>query len=105
MYAVIATGGKQYRVEQGDIILVEKLPQEPEELVDFEQVLLVSDGNGTKIGDPVLSGAKVTAKVLEQGKGPKVRGMRYRAKKITAVVMGTGSAILRLRSKIFWFKP
>jgi large subunit ribosomal protein L21 len=81
MYAVIATGGKQYRVEQGDIILVERLPQEPEELVDFEQVLLVSDGNGTKIGDPVLSGAKVTAKVLEQGKGPKVRGMRYRAKK------------------------
>lgn len=80
MYAVIATGGKQYRVEQGDIIQVEKLPVEPEESVEFEQVLLVSGEDGIKIGSPVVPGAKVVGKVLEQGKGPKIHGLRYRAK-------------------------
>lgn len=80
MYAVIATGGKQYRVEQGDIIQVEKLPQGPEELVEFEQVLLVSGEDGIKVGSPVVSGAKVVAKVLEQVKGPKIHGLKYRSK-------------------------
>ena len=79
MYAVIATGGKQYRVEPGDVIKVEKLSQEPEDLVEFEQVLLVSSEDGVKVGDPVVSGAKVTAKVLEQG-GRKIHGLKYRAK-------------------------
>ena len=80
MYAVIETGGKQYRVEPGDVILVEKLPQEPEAVVEFEQVLLVSGDDGTKVGSPVVAGAKVVAKVLAQGKTAKVRGMKYRAK-------------------------
>ena len=80
MYAVIETGGKQYRVQPGDVILVEKLPQEPEDVVEFEQVLLVSDDNGTKVGTPIVTGAKVMAKVLEQGKADKVRGMKYRSK-------------------------
>ncbi|NLG87358.1 MAG: 50S ribosomal protein L21 [Firmicutes bacterium] len=80
MYAVIETGGKQYRVEPGDVIQVEKLPQEPEEAVEFNQVLLVSDDNGIKIGTPIVVGAKVTATVLEQGKAAKIRGMKYRSK-------------------------
>ena len=82
MYAVIATGGKQYRVQPGDIITVEKLPYEPEDTVEFEEVLLVADGERVKVGDPVLSGIKVTAKVLEQGKGPKIHGLKFKPKKI-----------------------
>ncbi|NMA55140.1 MAG: 50S ribosomal protein L21 [Firmicutes bacterium] len=81
MYAVIATGGKQYRVQPGDIITVEKLPYEPEDTVEFEEVLLVADGERVKVGDPVLSGIKVTAKVLEQGKGPKIHGLKFKPKK------------------------
>ncbi len=72
MYAVIKTGGKQYRVAAGDVIKVEKLDGEVGSNVDFDQVLMVGGDDGAKIGTPVLDGAKVTAEVLEQGKGDKV---------------------------------
>ena len=71
MYAVIKTGGKQYRVAAGDVIKVEKLDGEVGSNVDLDQVLMVG-GDEAKIGTPTVKGAKVTAEVLEQGKGDKV---------------------------------
>ncbi|HKM38973.1 MAG TPA: 50S ribosomal protein L21 [bacterium] len=81
MYAIIATGGKQYRVKPGDMIKVEKLPHEREDVIEFKEVLLVTDEDGIKVGDPLLPEAKVTAKVLEQGKGPKIYGVKFKPKK------------------------
>ena len=81
MKAVIMTGGKQYTVAEGDIIFVEKLNAEAESTVNFEQVLAVLDGENTKIGTPVVEGAKVEAKVVKNGKGKKITIFRYKAKK------------------------
>lgn len=75
MYAVIKTGGKQYRVATGDVIKVEKLDGEVGNSIDFDQVLLVGGegaDDGAMVGTPLIDGAKVTAEVLEQGKGDKV---------------------------------
>lgn len=72
MYAVIKTGGKQYRVAAGDVIKVEKLDVEVGSNVDFDQVLMVGEGDDAKIGAPLVGGAMVSAEVLEQGKGDKV---------------------------------
>jgi len=71
MYAVIKTGGKQYRVAAGDVIKVEKLDGEVGNSVAFDQVLMIG-GENAKIGTPIVKGAEVTAEVLEQGKGDKV---------------------------------
>ena len=81
MYAVIKTGGKQYRVQQGDVIFVEKINSQADETVTFEEVLLVGDGEQTKIGAPVVAGAKVEGKVLAQVKAKKVVVYKYKAKK------------------------
>ena len=81
MKAVIVTGGKQYTVAEGDIIFVEKLNAEAESTVNFEQVLAILDGENTKIGTPVVEGAKVEAKVVKNGKGKKITILRYKAKK------------------------
>ena len=81
MYAVIKTGGKQYRVQQGDVIFVEKIDTQADETVTFEEVLLVGDGEQTKIGAPVVAGAKVEGKVLSQVKAKKVVVYKYKAKK------------------------
>ena len=81
MYAVIQTGGKQYRVQQGDVIFVEKIDSQADEAVTFDQVLLVGDGEATKIGAPTVVGAKVEGKVLAQVKGKKIVVYKYKAKK------------------------
>ena len=81
MYAVIKTGGKQYRVQQGDVIFVEKIDAQADEAVTFEEVLLVNDGDATKIGTPVVEGAKVEGKVLAQVKSKKIVVYKYKAKK------------------------
>ena len=81
MYAVIKTGGKQYRVQQGDVIFVEKIDSQANDAVTFEEVLLVGDGEQTKIGAPVVKGAKVEGKVLSQVKAKKVVVYKYKAKK------------------------
>ena len=81
MYAVIKTGGKQYRVQQGDVIFVEKIDSQADEAVTFEEVLLVNDGDQTKIGAPTVAGAKVEGKVLGQVKGQKIVVYKYKAKK------------------------
>ena len=81
MKAVIVTGGKQYTVSEGDVLYVEKLVVEAEEVVKFDQVLAVLDGENSKIGAPVVEGAAVEAKVLKNGKGKKITVLKYKAKK------------------------
>jgi|SRR3989338_1704203 len=78
MFAVIKTGGKQYKVAEGDVLRVEKLETDGQEVV-FDKVLLVVNGE-VKVGKPVVSGAKVSAKVLEEGKGDKKMVFRYKSK-------------------------
>ena len=80
MYAIIQTGGKQYKVEAGDELLVEKLDAEVNAEVEFD-VLLVADDAGVKNGTPVLDGVKAKAKVVEHGKGKKVIVFKYKPKK------------------------
>ena len=80
MYAIIQTGGKQYRVQEGDNIFVEKLVADVDSEVVFDQVLAVVNDADAKFGSPVVEGAKVTAKVLAQGKEKKVRIFKYKAK-------------------------
>ena len=81
MYAVIKTGGKQYRVQQGDVIFVEKLNAQADEAVTFDEVLLVGDADQSKVGTPVVEGAKVEGKVLAQVKSRKIVVYKYKAKK------------------------
>jgi len=81
MYAVIRTGGKQYRVREGSRLAVEKLDGEPGATIEFDQVLLVSDDAGVRIGAPYLEGSKVTAVVQERGKGRKVGIVKFRRRK------------------------
>lgn len=72
MYAVIESGGKQYRVAEGDVIQVEKLPVEEGKKVEIDRVLMVSDKNGVKVGNPVVEGGQVTATVQGHGRGKKI---------------------------------
>lgn len=81
MYAIIETGGKQYRIFEGSVFKVEKLPVEPGEEVLFEKVLLVNKDGETKVGSPYLDGAKVRARALSQGKGKKIIVFKYKPKK------------------------
>jgi large subunit ribosomal protein L21 len=80
MYAVIATGGKQYKVSEGDVIRVERLGASAGETVTFDQVLTVVKDNEVVVGKPVVEGAKVTAKVEAQGKDKKILVFKYKAK-------------------------
>ena len=81
MYAVIATGGKQYRVEKGTVLKVEKLDAEPGATVEFGDVLLFGDGDTIKVGAPLLSGGKVSATVEKHGKGEKKVIVKFRRRK------------------------
>ena len=80
MFAVIETGGKQYKVENGTIVDIEKLELEPQQEVTFDKVLLVFDGKSTKIGTPYVSGASVKAKVLNQVRDDKVIVFKFKRK-------------------------
>ncbi len=80
MYAIIKTGGKQYRVEEDQILKVEKLPVVEGDAVEFDHVLAVSNDDGFKVGSPIVEGAKVKAKVIEQGKNKKVIVFKYKPK-------------------------
>jgi len=81
MYAVIETGGKQYKVSEGMVIEVEKLPVSVGEEVELDKVLMVVDDNGVRVGQPFLEGAKVKALVQAQIKGPKIIVFKYKPKK------------------------
>lgn len=81
MYAIIETGGKQYKVQEGDVLYIEKLTANEGETVTFDRVLAVSGENGLVTGTPVVSGASVSAKVEKHGKGEKIIVFKYKAKK------------------------
>ena len=81
MYAVIETGGKQYKVSQGDVIFVEKLDVAEGETVTFDKVLVLADGDNVTVGAPLVDGAKVTAKVEKQGKSKKIYVFKMKRKK------------------------
>ena len=88
MQAIIVTGGKQYNVQEGDIIFVEKLNAEADTTVTFDQVLAIVNGEESKFGTPVVAGATVEAKVLKNGKGKKIRVFKYRPKKDSKSLQG-----------------
>jgi large subunit ribosomal protein L21 len=96
MYAVIETGGKQYRVEQGQRIKVEKLNADEGATVDLDKVLLVADGEDIKVGAPYLAGGKVTATVASQGRGKKVHIIKFRRRKHYAKKQGHRQAYTEL---------
>lgn len=81
MYAVIKTGGKQYRVEKDDVLDVEKLDVEAGKKIEFADVLMVGAGDSVKIGTPHVSGASVTAELVEQTRGPKLIAFKKRRRK------------------------
>ena len=81
MYAVLLTGGKQYRVQEGDVIYVEKLNAEVDSTIELTEVLAVSNGETLTVGAPVVEGAKVVAKVAAQGKAKKITVFKYKPKK------------------------
>jgi large subunit ribosomal protein L21 len=88
VFAVIETGGKQYRVNEGDILFIEKIDAEAEATVKFDKVLAISDDNGFKVGAPYVEGAYVDAKVVKQGKGKKIYVIKYKPKKNEKKKMG-----------------
>lgn len=81
MYAIIETGGKQYKVQEGDVLFLEKIASEDGETVVFDKVLAVSDGGNLTVGTPTVAGASVSAKVLGHGKGEKIIVFKYKPKK------------------------
>ena len=81
MFAIFKACGKQYKVKEGEIVFLEKLGAEEESTVEFDEVLVYSDNNGTVIGDPVVKGAKVTAQVVKNGKNKKIYVIKYKSKK------------------------
>src|SRR5436190_23823804 len=88
MYAIVETGGKQYRVEQGTHIKVESLPIAKGEEMTFEKVLLVATDAGIQVGKPTVAGAKVTAQVVAQDRGPKIIVFKKRSKKTYKKTIG-----------------
>jgi len=81
MYAVIETGGKQYRVSEGETLKIEKLPAEVGDSVDFEKVLMLGEGEDVKIGTPYVDGGKVSATVKSQGRHRKIEIIKFKRRK------------------------
>jgi large subunit ribosomal protein L21 len=81
MYAVVATGGKQYRVQKGETLKIEKITGDVGSKFDFDQVLMVSDGDRVEIGQPLVENAVVSAHIVEQGKHKKILVFKYKRRK------------------------
>jgi large subunit ribosomal protein L21 len=81
MYAIIATGGKQYKVTEGEALQIEKLKAEAGSQVEFDQVLMLVDGEKVEVGTPYLDGVKVTGEVVKQGRGEKIHIIKFRRRK------------------------
>ena len=81
MYAVFSTGGKQYRASTGDVIKVEKIEAEKGATVELDQVLMIGEGEDVKVGTPYVEGGKVTARVVEHGRGEKVKIVKFKRRK------------------------
>jgi large subunit ribosomal protein L21 len=88
MYAVFTTGGKQYRASEGDVVRVEKLEAEKGSTIELDQVLMVGEGEDVRIGTPVVDGGKVTAEVVDHGRGEKIRIVKFRRRKHSMKQMG-----------------
>ncbi len=88
MYAVIVTGGKQYRVAEGDVVRVESLPVEEGGVVEIDKVLMVTNGDDVKVGAPYVDGGKVTATVAAHGRGDKIKIIKFRRRKHSRKQMG-----------------
>jgi large subunit ribosomal protein L21 len=88
MYAVIKTGGKQYRVAAGQTLKVESLPVEQGQFIDFKEVLLIANGDDITVGHPMVEGAIVKASVVEHGRGDKIRIVKFRRRKHSRKHMG-----------------
>ena len=97
MYAVIKTGGKQYRVTEGQILKVEKLEVEEGASVEFDTVLMIAAGDQVKVGAPYIEGARVTATVKSQGRGPKIRIIKFRRRKHYRKTQGHRQSYTELR--------
>lgn len=80
MYAVLKTGGKQYKAEVGQVLTIEKLETPAGDTVNFDEVLMISDGDNVTVGTPVVAGATVTAKVVRHDRGPKLIIFKYKPK-------------------------
>lgn len=81
MYAVIKTGGKQYKVSVGDKLKVEQIPADIDSKIELSEVLMIADGDAVKVGTPLVAGAKVTATVVAHGRGEKIRIFKMRRRK------------------------
>jgi len=100
MHAVIATGGKQYRVKEGDVLRVEKLGLEQGAKIELDQVLMLSDGaDNIKVGAPNLDGALVTAEVMSNGRSKKVKIMKFRRRKHSMKQMGHRQSYTEIKIK------
>jgi large subunit ribosomal protein L21 len=81
MYAIVKTGGKQYRAEKGDTLIVEKIEGEAGTAVTLSEVVLIADGGNVKVGTPFVKGARVQAEIVRQGKAKKIDAFNYKPKK------------------------
>jgi large subunit ribosomal protein L21 len=97
MYAIVKTGGKQYRVEEGKNIVVEKLEGDDNGTVELTEVLFISGDEGAKVGAPIIEGAKVVAKIVEQFRGKKINGFTFKPKKNIRHRYGHRQSQTRLR--------
>jgi large subunit ribosomal protein L21 len=97
LFAIIETGGKQYKVAEGDVIRVELLKDEPESTVEIEKVVAVHDGANLNAGKPYVENAKVSCKVLEHGKAKKIIVLKYKAKKNIRVKKGHRQPFTKLQ--------
>jgi large subunit ribosomal protein L21 len=99
MYAILETGGKQYKVRPGDTLQVEKLPAEAGETVELGRVLMVAGDDSVAIGSPLVEGAKVLAEVVDQRRGPKIIVFKYKAKARYRRKTGHRQSLTTLRIK------
>ncbi len=97
MYAVIKTGGKQYRVSADDVLNIERLAGESDSKIEFTDVMMVGSGDSVKVGTPTVSGAKVVAEVVEQTRGPKVIAFKKRRRKSSRRKRGHRQDLTKIR--------
>ena len=97
MYAVVRTGGKQYRLGVGDSVKVEKLPNEVGNIVELSQILMVSDGSEVKVGTPLVTGASVKAEIVGHGRNKKIRVFKMKRRKQYRRTQGHRQAFTQLK--------
>ncbi len=97
MYAIVQTGGKQYRAEAGKTLAIERLTGEKGDRVELDQVLLVADGATVRVGNPTVAGAKVVGEIVRQGRGPKLIVFKFKRRKKYRRKQGHRQAVTTLR--------